>query len=48
VYRFISLATVEEKIISLQRKKSTLAEWFLNTNNPLKSMSLKQISSLIE
>jgi superfamily II DNA or RNA helicase len=48
VYRFISLATVEEKIISLQRKKSTLAEWLLKTNNPLKSMSVKQINSLIE
>lgn len=48
VYRFISLATVEEKIISLQQKKSTLAEWFLKTDNPLKSMSVNQISALME
>lgn len=47
-YRFISLGTIEEKIIRLQQKKSNLAEIFIPSDNPLKELNVNQISELIE
>ncbi len=46
VYRFISNDTIEEKIQSLQEKKKELAETFVNSNNPLKSLSEKELMEL--
>jgi superfamily II DNA or RNA helicase len=48
VYRFISAETVEEKIIKLQERKSELAEIFINSNNPFKSLSRENILELFE
>ncbi len=47
-YRFISLGTIEEKILSLQRKKSKLAELFITSDNPLKGLNITTIKDLIE
>ncbi len=47
-YRFITMATIEEKILNLQRKKSALADIFVRTNNPLKELSIENISELID
>jgi len=46
-YRFISLGTIEEKIIRLQQKKSNLAEIFIRSDNPLKEMNVSQINDLV-
>ena len=46
-YRFITVGTVEEKIMLLQQKKSKLADIFINTNNPLKGMNVENIKELI-
>lgn len=46
-YRFITIGTVEEKIMLLQQKKSKLADIFINTNNPLKAMNVENIKELI-
>jgi superfamily II DNA or RNA helicase len=46
-YRFITIGTVEEKIMLLQQKKSKLADIFINTNNPLKAMNVENITELI-
>jgi SNF2 family DNA or RNA helicase len=48
VYRFISMGTLEEKIIKLQQKKSLLAELFIKTDNPLSAMDSDQIKILME
>ena len=48
VYRFISLNTVEEKILKLQAKKEHLAQLFIDTNNPLKLADKDVIMELIE
>jgi superfamily II DNA or RNA helicase len=48
VYRFISAETVEEKIIKLQERKSELAEVFINSNNPFKSLSKENIMDLFD
>ena len=48
VYRFISLNTVEEKILILQAKKEHLAQLFIDTNNPLKLADKDVIMELIE
>jgi hypothetical protein len=48
VYRFISAETIEEKIIKLQERKSELAEIFINSNNPFKSLSKENILELFE
>jgi SNF2 family DNA or RNA helicase len=48
VYRFISAESIEEKIIKLQEKKSELAEMFINSNNPFKSLSKESILELFE
>ncbi|HOZ13296.1 MAG TPA: DEAD/DEAH box helicase [Tenuifilaceae bacterium] len=48
VYRFISINTVEEKILKLQAKKEHLAQLFIDTNNPLKLADKDVIMELIE
>ncbi|MCD4711240.1 MAG: DEAD/DEAH box helicase, partial [Bacteroidales bacterium] len=46
VYRFISNDTIEEKIQRLQEHKRELAETFVTSNNPLKSLSEKELLEL--
>jgi SNF2 family DNA or RNA helicase len=46
VYRFISNDTIEEKIQSLQARKKKLAEAFVTSNNPLRSLSEKELLEL--
>ncbi|WP_066627698.1 DEAD/DEAH box helicase [Labilibacter marinus] len=46
VYRFISIDTIEEKIMKLQEHKSKLADTFINSNNPFKNMNEKEIKEL--
>ena len=46
VYRFISNDSIEEKIQGLQEKKRELAESFVSSNNPLKSLSEKELLEL--
>lgn len=47
-YRFITLDTIEEKILRLQQKKSRLAELFIRTDNPLKELNVNDIKELID
>lgn len=47
VYRFITQNTIEEKIAKLQEKKKHLAGLFINSNNPLSSLSAEEIRELI-
>ena len=47
VYRYISSDSIEEKIVRLQEKKSRLADTFVQSNNPLKDIDLKQILEII-
>lgn len=47
VYRFISDNTIEEKIRSLQERKSTLAETFISENDPLQSLTDHEWKDLI-
>lgn len=46
VYRFISKDTIEEKIQKLQVRKRELAETFVSSNNPLRSLSEKELMEL--
>jgi SNF2 family DNA or RNA helicase len=46
VYRFISNDTIEEKIQRLQERKRELAEAFVTVNNPMKSLSEKELLEL--
>jgi SNF2 family DNA or RNA helicase len=46
-YRFISLGTIEEKILKLQRKKSKLAEMFIHADNPIKDLDAASIKDLM-
>jgi SNF2 family DNA or RNA helicase len=46
VYRFISNDTIEEKIQRLQARKRELAEAFVSSNNPLKSLTEKELLEL--
>jgi len=46
VYRFISNDTIEEKIQRLQVRKKELAEAFVTSNNPLRSMTDKELLEL--
>ncbi|MFV0376460.1 MAG: DEAD/DEAH box helicase [Mangrovibacterium sp.] len=46
VYRFITEGSIEEKILQLQERKSSLAEKFINSNNPFKAISRDDIISL--
>ncbi len=47
-YRFITLDTIEEKIMRLQQKKSKLAEIFIHSDNPIKELSVKNITELMD
>ncbi len=47
VYRYISGATIEEKIQRLQEKKSRLAETFIETSNPLGELDIKGILEIL-
>jgi hypothetical protein len=46
VYRFISSDTIEEKIRRLQERKRELAETFITANNPMKSLTQKELLEL--
>ncbi len=46
VYRFISNDSIEEKIQKLQERKKELAETFVTSNNPLRSLSEKELLEL--
>ncbi|MBE9468317.1 MAG: ATP-dependent helicase [Bacteroidetes bacterium] len=48
VYRFISSETIEEKIIQLQKKKSQLANLFINSNNPFKKLTVENLVELFD
>ena len=48
VYRFISVDTVEEKIIKLQERKKLLASEFIGNNNPLSLISEEQMMGMLE
>ncbi len=47
-YRFITLGTIEEKILKLQRRKANLADLFIRSDNPLKDMNMEAIKELID
>jgi SNF2 family DNA or RNA helicase len=46
VYRFISENSIEEKIQMLQERKSKLAATFIQSNNPVKDISKKELEDL--
>ena len=46
VYRFISNGSIEEKIQKLQERKRELAETFVTSNNPLRTLSEKELLEL--
>jgi len=48
VYRFISKDSIEEKILRLQQYKHTLANMFINSNNPAKLFDKDIINQLFE
>jgi len=47
VYRFISNDSIEEKIQGLQERKRELADTFVTSNNPLKSLSEEELMKLL-
>ncbi|MBT6836316.1 MAG: SWF/SNF helicase family protein, partial [Bacteroidetes bacterium] len=47
-YKFITKDSIEEKILNLQRSKKGLADTFINSNNPLRSMNKNEIEELFE
>jgi len=47
VYRFISEDSIEEKIQSLQERKSSLAEKFIHSNSPFKVITKEEIIDLL-
>ncbi|MCD7972439.1 MAG: DEAD/DEAH box helicase [Candidatus Azobacteroides sp.] len=48
VFRFISTATIEEKIVRLQQEKSSLAETFVTSGNFLSHITVEQLDKLLE
>jgi SNF2 family DNA or RNA helicase/ribosomal protein S17E len=48
VYRFITQNSIEEKIQQLQNRKSSLAEKFISSNNPLQAITEEEILSLFK
>ncbi|MEN6456558.1 MAG: DEAD/DEAH box helicase [Prolixibacteraceae bacterium] len=48
VYRFISEDTIEEKIQYLQERKSSLAEKFIHSNTPFKTITKEEIIELLK
>lgn len=47
-YRYITLGTIEEKILRLQQKKSRLSELFIRSDTPLKHLNVNDIKELID
>lgn len=47
-YRYITLGTIEEKILRLQQKKSKLSELFIRSDNPIKQLNVNDIKELID
>ncbi len=47
VYKFITTETVEEKIVALQKQKSELSDIFIKQNNPLKSLHIDELLTII-
>jgi len=48
VYRFITNESVEEKIVALQKRKSKIADIFINSNNPFKIFNKEEILDLFK
>ena len=48
VYRFITRNTLEHKIQVLKKKKTALADVFINTNNPFKNIPFETVINLFE
>lgn len=48
VYRFITENSIEEKIQKLKEQKSSLADMFINSNNPFKKITKEEIVELFE
>ncbi len=48
VYRFITENSIEEKIQKLKERKSSLADMFINSNNPFKKITKEEIVELFE
>lgn len=48
VYRFITENSIEEKIQQLQERKSSLADKFINSNNPFQAISHEEIMELFK
>ena len=46
VYRFITEDSIEEKIQMLKERKSSLADKFVNSNNPFKEITQNEIEEL--
>lgn len=46
VYRFVSAATIEEKILQLQQRKHLLSNEFVNDNNALKFFSKDEVMEM--
>ncbi len=47
-YKFITKDTIEEKILNLQQRKEKLVTDFINSNNPFKNFSEKEIKELFD
>lgn len=48
VYRFITQGSIEEKIQQLQERKSSLADKFINSNNPLQEITKEEVMGLFQ
>lgn len=48
IYRFISLDTIEEKIINLKEKKDRISRMFINSSNPLRSFTVEGVMEMLE
>lgn len=48
VYRFITESSIEEKIQLLKERKSSLADKFVNSNNPFQTITKEEILDLLD
>ncbi|MFW5755969.1 MAG: DEAD/DEAH box helicase, partial [Tangfeifania sp.] len=48
VYRFITENSIEEKIQKLQGRKNSLADKFINSNNPLQEITKEEILNILK
>ena len=48
VYRFITENSIEEKIQLLQQRKSSLADKFINSNNPFQEITKEEVLDLLK